>query len=144
MRHCAEACAPAASARGIKLDCVAEPTLLMTGDPGRIGQVVDNLVSNALKFTPPGGRVELVAVHADKHIRIEVADTGMGIPLHEQSRLFDRFFRTARVQDEAIAGAGLGLSIAKAIVEAHRGQISFRSIEGEGTTFTVVLPATAS
>jgi PAS domain S-box-containing protein len=144
VRHCAEGCAPTASARGIKLDCVAEPTLLMTGDPGRIGQVVDNLVSNALKFTPPGGRVELVAVRAGKHIRIEIADTGMGIPLHEQSRLFDRFFRTARVQDEAIAGAGLGLSIAKAIVEAHRGQISFRSIEGEGTTFTVVLPAAAS
>lgn len=144
VRQCAEACAPAAAARGIRLDCVAEPGLLMTGDPGRIGQVVDNLVSNALKFTPAAGRVELVASRHDGGVRIEVADTGMGIPADEQDRLFDRFFRTARAQDEAIAGAGLGLSIAKAIVEAHRGHISCRSVEGEGTTFAVDLPAAAS
>jgi PAS domain S-box-containing protein len=143
VRQCAEACAPAAAARGIRLDCVAEPNLLITGDPGRIGQVVDNLVSNALKFTPVGGRVELLAEAHDGGVRIEVADTGMGIPADEQGRLFDRFFRTARAQDEAIAGAGLGLSIAKAIVEAHRGQISYRTVEGEGTTFTVDLPTTA-
>jgi PAS domain S-box-containing protein len=140
VRQCAEACAPAAAARGILLDCVAEPGLLITGDPGRIGQVVDNLVSNALKFTPVGGRVELLAEANDGGVRIEVADTGMGIPADEQARLFDRFFRTARAQDEAIAGAGLGLSIAKAIVEAHDGQISYRTVEGEGTTFTVDLP----
>jgi len=116
----------------------------MTGDPGRIGQVVDNLVSNAIKFTPPGGRVELLASRHDGSVRIEVADTGMGIPADEQDQLFDRFFRTARAQGEAIAGAGLGLSIAKAIVEAHRGHISYRSVEGEGTTFAVDLPAAAS
>ena len=142
VRECAEACAPAAVARGIELRCVAESGLLMTGDPGRIGQVIENLVSNALKFTPTGGRVELLASIGAAGVRIEVADTGMGIPTAEQDRLFDRFFRTARVQNEAIAGAGLGLSIAKAIVEAHRGHISFRSIEGKGTTFTVDLPAT--
>ena len=141
VRHCAEAFAPAAAARGIRLECVAEPDLLMTGDPGRIGQVVDNLVSNALKFTPAGGRVELLASARNGGVRIEVADTGMGIPADEQGRLFDRFFRTARAQDEAIAGAGLGLSIAKAIVEAHGGDISYRTVEGEGTTFTVDLPA---
>jgi PAS domain S-box-containing protein len=143
VRQCAEACTPAAAARGIRLDCVTESVLVITGDPGRIGQVVDNLVSNALKFTPAGGRVELLASRHDGGVRIEVADTGMGIPPDEQDRLFDRFFRTTRVQDEAIAGAGLGLSIAKAIVEAHRGDISFRSVEGVGTTFTVYLPATA-
>jgi PAS domain S-box-containing protein len=143
VRQCAEACTPAAAARGIRLDCVTEPILVIIGDPGRIGQVVDNLVSNALKFTPAGGRVELLASKHDGGVRIEVADTGMGIPPDEQDRLFDRFFRTTRVQDEAIAGAGLGLSIAKAIVEAHHGDISFRSVEGEGTTFTVYLPATA-
>jgi PAS domain S-box-containing protein len=141
--ECAEACAPAAAARGVQLDCVAEPGLLMTGDPGRIGQVIDNLVSNALKFTPSGGRVELVAREHGAGVRIEVADTGMGIPPEEQDRLFDRFFRTARVQSEAIVGAGLGLSIAKAIVEAHNGHIFFRSVAGEGTTFTVFLPTTA-
>lgn len=144
VRECAEACAPAAAAREVRLDCFAEPGLLITGDPGRIGQVVDNLVSNALKFTPPGGRVELLVSRHDGGVRIEVADSGMGIPADEQHRLFDRFFRTARAQDEAIAGAGLGLSIAKAIVEAHRGQISCHSVEGEGTTFAVDLPAAAS
>jgi PAS domain S-box-containing protein len=143
VRECAEACAPAAAARGVQLDCVAEPGLLMTGDPGRIGQVIDNLVSNALKFTPSGGRVELVAREHGAGVRIEVADTGMGIPPEEQDRLFDRFFRTARVQSEAIVGAGLGLSIAKAIVEAHNGHIFFRSVAGEGTTFTVFLPREA-
>jgi signal transduction histidine kinase len=141
VRECAEACAPAAAARGIRLDCITEAKLLMTGDPGRIGQVIDNLVSNALKFTPSGGHVELVAREHDSGVRIEVADTGMGIPAEEQDRLFDRFFRSARVQNEAIVGAGLGLSIAKAIVEAHDGHIFFRSVVGEGTTFTVFLPA---
>ncbi|HEX7526524.1 MAG TPA: PAS domain-containing sensor histidine kinase, partial [Gaiellaceae bacterium] len=143
VRQCAEASTPAAAARGIQLECATEPHLLMTGDPGRIGQVIDNLVSNALKFTPAGGRVELLASEQETGVRIEVADTGMGIPADEQERLFDRFFRTARVQNEAIAGAGLGLSIAKAIVEAHNGHISCCSVEGEGTTFTVDLPATA-
>jgi PAS domain S-box-containing protein len=123
------------------LECVTDAHLVMTGDPGRIGQVIDNLVSNALKFTPAGGRVELLASEQDTGIRIEVADTGIGVPADEQERLFDRFFRTTRVQNEAIAGAGLGLSIAKAIVEAHNGHISCRSVEGEGTTFTVDLPA---
>jgi PAS domain S-box-containing protein len=143
VRQCAEACAPAASAKGIRFECVTEPDLLIMGDPGRMAQAVDNLVSNALKFTPAEGRVELLASRSEAGVRIEVADTGMGIPADDQDRLFDRFFRTARAQDEAIVGAGLGLSIAKAIVEAHRGRISYHSIEGEGTTFTVDLPATA-
>ena len=142
VRQCAVACAPAASARGIQLECVADPGLLVTGDPGRIGQVIDNLVSNALKFTPPDGRVELLASRQGAEIRIEIADTGTGIPADEQDRLFDRFFRTERAQKEAIGGVGLGLSIAKAIVEAHRGRLSCRSVEGRGTTFVVELPAT--
>jgi PAS domain S-box-containing protein len=143
MRQCTVASTPSAAARGISLECAAEPNLIVTGDATRIAQVVDNLVSNALKFTHPGGRVELIASRHNGAIRIEVADTGMGIPEVEQPRLFDRFFRTERAQASAIAGAGLGLSIAKAIVEAHRGQISFRSVEGHGTTFVVDLPAAA-
>ena len=76
-------------------------------------------------------------------MRIEVADTGMGISEDEQAQLFERFFRTARAQEEAIPGVGLGLSISKAIVEAHDGRISVRSVEGVGTTFFVDLPAIA-
>jgi PAS domain S-box-containing protein len=141
VRQCAVASTPNAAARGIALECAAEPDLLVTGDASRIAQVVDNLVSNALKFTQRGGHVELIASRHNGKIRIEVADTGMGIASAEQHRLFDRFFRTERAQASAIAGAGLGLSIAKAIVEAHRGKITFRSIEGHGTTFVVDLPA---
>ena len=77
-------------------------------------------------------------------VRIEVADTGMGIPENEQSQLFERFFRTARAQEQAIPGVGLGLSISKAIIEAHDGRISIHSSEGAGTTFFVDLPAVAT
>jgi PAS domain S-box-containing protein len=143
VRQCALASAPAASARGIQLLCSADSALPISGDPTRIGQVIDNLVSNALKFTPAGGRVELRASQHDGDARIEVADTGMGIPAAEQRHLFDRFFRAERAQAEAIAGAGLGLTIAKAIVDAHNGRIGYTSTEGSGTTFTVDLPAAA-
>jgi PAS domain S-box-containing protein len=141
VRQCAAAHTPTATTRGIELTCVAEPELHVTGDPVRIGQVIDNLLSNAVKFTPAGGRVELIASRHDHGVRIEVADTGIGIPADEQERLFERFFRTTRAQSDAVTGIGLGLAISKAIVEAHRGRLSCRSVEGEGTTFTVDLPA---
>ena len=134
---------PVAAARGISLTCSMESLPLANGDRLRIGQVVDNLVSNALKFTPAGGSVEVRAYAHRFAVRIEVTDTGMGISDEEQSQLFERFFRTARAQEEAIPGVGLGLSISKAIVEAHDGRISVRSAEGVGTTFFVDLPATA-
>jgi PAS domain S-box-containing protein len=141
LRQCVLACAPAATARGVELSCDADSDLNVWGDPVRISQVIDNLISNALKFTPTGGRVDLRASRNGEQVRIEVADTGMGVPAIAQDHLFDRFFRTAQAQSEAIAGAGLGLSIAKAIVEAHHGSITFTSVEGEGTTFVVELPA---
>jgi signal transduction histidine kinase len=135
-----QAGAPVAAARGIALSSTTEPLPLANGDRLRIGQVVDNLISNALKFTPQGGRVEVRSYRHNGALRIEVADTGMGVPEAEQDHLFERFFRTARAQEEAIPGVGLGLSIAKAIIEAHDGRISMRSAEGVGTTFCVDLP----
>jgi PAS domain S-box-containing protein len=134
---------PVAAARGISLTCATEALPLANGDRQRIGQVVDNLVSNALKFTPAGGTVDVRAYPHRSAVRIEVTDTGMGISDDEQSQLFERFFRTARAQEEAIPGVGLGLSISKAIVEAHDGRISVHSTEGVGTTFFVDLPAAA-
>ena len=136
-----QAGAPVAAARGISLTSSVETAPFVNGDRMRIGQVIDNLVSNALKFTPEGGRVEVRASAKRGIARIEVCDTGMGIPEGEQEQLFERFFRTARAQDEAIPGVGLGLSITKAIVEAHGGRISVRSVEGKGTTFRIDLPA---
>jgi signal transduction histidine kinase len=98
------------------------------------------LISNALKFTPPGGRVEVRAMALGSHARVEVADTGAGISEEEQARLFERFYRTAQAQTNAVPGVGLGLSIARAIVDAHGGEISCSSVEGAGTTFALELP----
>ena len=128
------------TARGIVLEGNTDELGTVSADPTRIGQVIDNLVSNALKFTPAGGRVDVRAFAHGEGVRIEVADTGVGIPEDEQELLFERFFRTAQAQSAAVPGAGLGLSIAKAIVEAHGGGISCRSRGGTGTTFVVDLP----
>lgn len=111
------------------------------GDALRLGQVVDNLVTNALKFTPARGRVT-VTVGPDEGggARLEVADTGMGIPPDELEQLADRFFRSSNARRAAVPGVGLGLSIAKAVIDAHGGTLGVSSTLGEGTTFTVVLP----
>jgi PAS domain S-box-containing protein len=143
VEHAVQAGTPVAAARGIELTWSTEPLPAANGDRLRIGQVIDNLVSNALKFTPAGGTVNVRAYPHRSAVRIEVADTGMGIPEDEQGQLFQRFFRTARAQEQAIPGVGLGLSISKAIVEAHDGRISVRSSEGTGTTFFIDLPAIA-
>jgi signal transduction histidine kinase len=140
--HCVEASAPLAAAREIDLGCSVDGAPVVTGDLRRLGQVVDNLLSNALKFTPVGGTVHVRAAQSDGTAIVEVADSGMGIPEEEQQAMFARFFRTERAQSGAIAGVGLGLSITKSIVEAHGGTITFTSAVGAGTTFVVELPAT--
>jgi signal transduction histidine kinase len=106
--------------------------------------MIDNLLTNALKFTPPGGRVEVRGFERDAAVCVQVVDTGMGISQADQERLFERFFRTSEASAAAIQGTGLGLSIVAAIVEAHGGSIEVESELGAGTTFTVVLPATAA
>jgi two-component system phosphate regulon sensor histidine kinase PhoR len=132
--------APVAATRCITLATSAGSLPPVAADPVRIGQVIDNLISNALKFTPAGGRIELRArAHADRAV-VEIADTGHGISASEQRRLFERFYRTSRAQNDAVPGVGLGLSIAKAIVEAHGGSIACTSVEGEGSTFSIELP----
>jgi signal transduction histidine kinase len=135
-----QSAAPLAQDRGIelKLDFAALP--LLEGDAGRLGQMMDNLLANALKFTPRGGRVEVRGFERDDAVCIQVRDTGMGISEDDQQRLFERFFRTSQAQAEAIQGTGLGLSIVAAIVEAHGGSVEVESEPGIGTTFTVVLP----
>jgi len=110
------------------------------GDAGRLGQTLDNLISNALKFTPAGGRVDVRVIDRRDRVVIEVADTGLGISEADQRRLFERFYRTESAQEAAIPGVGLGLSISKAIVEGHGGTIQVASEEGRGTTFTIELP----
>ena len=112
----------------------------LQGDRARLAQVLDNLVSNGLKFTPSGGRVEVRLSAQDGAAILEVEDTGLGIPVDEQERLFERFFRSSNATENAIPGTGLGLTITKAIVERHGGRIEVESAEDAGTTVRVSLP----
>lgn len=107
-------------------------------DATRLAQLFDNLVSNAVKFTPPGGNLRIAVAAGGEAVQIEVADTGIGIPASEVGQLFERFFRSSAVG--AVAGTGLGLSIVKSIVEVHDGTITATSVEGVGTTFRIELP----
>ena len=135
-----ETARPLAEEKGVTLTLASGPLPLLAGDRGRLGQLLDNLVSNGIKFTPSGGRVD-VRVRGDQGVAvIEVRDTGMGIPTGEQQHLFERFFRTSKATEQAIPGTGLGLAISKAIVNAHGGRITVSSEEGEGATFRVALP----
>jgi signal transduction histidine kinase len=110
-------------------------------DPLRIGQVLDNLVSNAIKYSPGGGRISISATADRQWVRLSVTDTGMGMSHEDAAKVFNRFFRTEAAQQAAIPGAGLGLSITRMIVERHGGSIMCESGEGQGSTFTVTLPA---
>jgi NtrC-family two-component system sensor histidine kinase KinB len=107
-------------------------------DATRIDHVFTNLLTNALKFTDPGGRVRISTETLPDAVRFVVEDTGVGIPIDEQPRVFDRFFRVPRANQPP--GAGLGLAIAKEIVEAHGGRITVQSQEGEGSQFSFTLP----
>ena len=111
-------------------------------DAMRLGQLLDNLLSNAVKFTPAGSVVRVTLALRGDMVRVEVADSGVGIPKDELDKLFDRFFRASTAA--AVQGTGLGLSIAKSIVEAHGGAISVESEIGVGTTFSVDLRVDAS
>ncbi|WP_089406186.1 PAS domain-containing sensor histidine kinase [Geodermatophilus saharensis] len=112
---------------------------VVPGDAVRLGQALDNLVSNAVKFTPRGGRVDLTVVAAPDEVRVSVADTGVGVPAAEQAGLGTRFTRGSNVR-RSVPGAGLGLAITRAIATAHGGRLELVSTEGRGTTATLVLP----
>ncbi len=154
LRACVESAVeqaqPAARRRGIllELELPGHP-LRIRHDPQRIGQVVSNLVGNALKFTPRGGRVSVAVRAADggagdgaagDGARIVVTDTGVGIDTAELPRIFDRFYRGSRANEARGSGSGLGLAIVKSIVDMHAGRVSVESLVGRGSTFTVTLP----
>jgi signal transduction histidine kinase len=133
-----EAQQPAARERGLHLRCVTLPSAPIMADQHRVDVLIENLVSNALKFTPSGGSVEVAVRPVDHRVCLEVSDTGVGISPEDQEHLFEKFFRSRERTDTP--GAGLGLAIAKAIIDAHHATVSVRSTPGKGTTFCVEFP----
>jgi signal transduction histidine kinase len=113
--------------------------LPVLGNPDRLRQVIGNLISNAIKYSPQGGIVEISAEAENGSVRVEIRDEGMGIPLGQQQQIFTKFFR-GDAAASGITGTGLGLAVSRDIVESHGGRIGFTSTEGEGTTFFVELP----
>jgi two-component system, OmpR family, phosphate regulon sensor histidine kinase PhoR len=109
------------------------------GDSVRMRQVVDNLLGNALRYTPQGGRIDISAAEENEQIILRVIDEGCGIPASDRPHIFEKFYRASNVV-ENISGSGLGLAIVKSIVENHQGRVWVDSVEGKGATFTVVLP----
>ena len=136
-QDCLDLLQPLAEARGIKLSAKL-PSLFCVGDPERISQVITNLLTNAVEYNKPGGEVRVEAQSKNGMACVDVADTGPGIPSEELPHVFERFFRVDK--SRSTVHAGLGLAIAKAIIEAHGGSISVSSTTGAGTTFSFQLP----
>jgi signal transduction histidine kinase len=140
LNEAAETARPAARAKNIALFIGEEPPLQALADRPQLLRVVDNLVTNAIKFTPDGGRVTLAARRERDTAVLEITDTGVGIPTREQPELFNRFFRGTNAIQGAIPGSGLGLAISQVIAEAHGSTIELESVPGSGSTFRLVLP----
>lgn len=132
--------ASSAGDKHIRLTHQIAPSLRLEGDEDQLLQIVFNLIDNAIKYTPEGGQVRVIAHGVKAAVEIRVEDSGVGIPSEEQSRIFDRFYRMNTARNRSQSGFGLGLAIAKRIVDLHRGTIQMVSTLGQGTQFIVTLP----
>ena len=112
----------------------------VVGDKDGIEQVLLNIISNAIKYTPEHGEISITAKKIDENVSIQIKDNGMGIPEKDLERIFERFYRVDKARSRELGGTGLGLSITKSLVEAHGGQIYVESVFGKGTKFTILLP----
>ncbi|MDQ1550473.1 MAG: hypothetical protein QOD27_2131, partial [Microbacteriaceae bacterium] len=137
---CVESARPVATTAGIEIKLNVEDDCEASVDAVRLGQACDNLISNAIKFTPSGGTVTVGLSGSASGAVITVTDTGMGIAADELDKLFSRFFRATTATRNAVPGVGLGLVITRAIARAHGGDIGVTSVEGVGTTFSMTLP----
>ena len=146
LRSCVDAVRPRAEAKGITVNLEADEAMAQVEmDSTRISQVVNNLLENAVIHTPAGGSVTVTAgVDGDRLVRVAVADTGQGIPADDLTRVFDRFFRADASRSRATGGVGLGLTIAKQLVEAHGGSIHVENVVPTGARFVFELPITVS
>ncbi len=141
-RSAGRAAARLASDAGLTFDAVVDGALMVRADAERLREVLLILLDNAVKYTPSGGRITLRARKERGEAIVGVDDTGVGVPFDEIPRLFDRFYRVDKARSRALGGAGLGLSIAREIMDAHGGSLQFRSEPGKGSTVTMRLPLT--
>jgi two-component system phosphate regulon sensor histidine kinase PhoR len=131
-----------AAERGLELVVTVEEDLPpVLADPTHLQRVLQNLISNAIKFSHDGDQVVLSLGHQDSEVVLTISDTGIGIPAEEQDQLFSRFFRSSLAVEDEIQGTGLGLALVRTVVEWHDGSVHVDSVEGQGTTVTVRLPS---
>jgi signal transduction histidine kinase len=131
-----------AAERGLELVVTVEEDLPpVLADPTHLQRVLQNLISNAIKFSHDGDQVVLSLGHQDSEVVLTISDTGIGIPAEEQDQLFSRFFRSSLAVEDEIQGTGLGLALVRTVVEWHEGSVHVDSVEGQGTTVTVRLPS---
>jgi two-component system phosphate regulon sensor histidine kinase PhoR len=140
IRETAELMEPRAEEQGVSLKVRCEKIGPVQTDSKRMEELIGNLISNAINYSPDGGEVTVTASARGKWIELRVQDTGVGIPPEELPRIFDQFYRIRHPKTRKVVGTGLGLSIVKAIVEAHNGTIDVESVPDRGTTFRVMLP----
>lgn len=114
--------------------------IFVSFDQDKLTQVLDNIISNAMKYSPEGGKVTFQLIKLGKHIRVSISDEGVGIPKESINRIFDRFYRVDKARSRQLGGTGLGLAISREIIHVHGGEIWATSIEGKGTTINFTLP----
>jgi signal transduction histidine kinase len=131
---------PALEQHTIECDVLDEATLI-EGDALRLEQVIQNLINNAIKYSPHGGPISVRVTRQMEQVCLSVSDQGIGIPPSAQDRLFERFYRAANVDSNKFGGLGIGLYVVKEITTLHGGTVSVQSVEGVGSTFTVCFPA---
>ncbi len=120
---------------------VAPQVAAVSGDPVQLRRMLDNLLSNAVKFTPTGGSIVVRLFSSEGYVMLEVADSGIGIPADQLTRIFERFYQVDGSTKRRYGGVGLGLSLVKEIAEGHGGRVAVESEVGRGSTFRVILPA---
>lgn len=141
LSDCLASAAPAAAANGVRIDYRCPDPLMALVDGVRISQVLDNLVSNAIKYSPDGGTLSVQAWADGTDLRCQVSDTGLGMSASEQAGVFNKFFRAGTAVERGIPGIGLGLMISKTIIDTHGGALSVASQQGQGTTMSFRIPA---
>ena len=140
-RRAADSVRQQAQSKQVALTVDAPTALPVLVDPGRVNQVLRNLISNAVEYSPPGGNVAIKAVASGSQVQVTVIDSGPGIPAEDLPHIFERFYRVDKSRTRATGGVGLGLTIAKRLMEAHGGTLQVHSEVGVGTEFKASLPS---